>query len=623
MAITQYSPIPNQQVIRKYEPEDFRYLIAAGQQKQQAYSEAEAFDQQQEGVFGKYAVRDVDIARRDAIHNEYIAKAQDIVQNQFQGDYGQALPSLRKLANGYAGNQFFNRAASALAQQKDMYETEKAIQKKGGTALGFNRDAHSKAVYNEDGTYNDVSYDVQERLDYSKPKRELMEGIAKDSSLAGLSQSQIAGVLQHGSMKGVNAAKVIGVAKNMLAPYLSTPEGVQEKRYYMAQGATAEQAEASMLRSLAGIGSKQIGSEQDMGYLTDPTYLHRLKKAEKEAEANKDMLIAPEGLTGMSANPLAPDKLSMDEKGRPYVTGQVATSVTRGKGEFGTTEMQDYKDYNGAKPMLEAYRKNYLKLNPGDSDISDKKLVELHNQAVENSGNVAMRTVGMSPKRAATTSQMLLGQNYKKGDIANLQGSQIMVVSPTGKGGQLVTMPEMMEEFGVGKDKKIVSAQVTGRNPYNPQIPGAYRVTLTVAGKNGESPVQKEILVSGNQQEQQFNAQYQPLVQAAYAGKNGRVTIGGVTFKNITAPGKDGKFHHEVRGYETLPNGNVVPLRERLSNGKIKTGKDGRPVYAPKQSLDSFTNSMRNVFLSTYGDMYNAADYTEKEAKDEPDFTEE
>ena len=616
MALNRFTVLPTQQVIQTHVAQDLSLTDRVLSAKQGVYDTAEAFDNSTEGAFGKYAVRNVDIARRDQLHNDYVQKAKDLVDTKYQGDYGAALPELRKLANSTAGNEFWNRATSALARQKDMYETEKTIQKKGGTSLAFNRDAANKPIYNEDGTYSDVDFDVQERLDWTKPKLELMKDIAKDSRLTGLSGSQIAGVLQHGSMKGVDGAKVVAVAKQMLAPYLATPEGAQEMRTYMAKGASAEQAQAAMLRSLSGVGSKQVGSEMDMDYLTDPTYLYKLKKADKEAAARKDLLEGPEGLTGMFTNEANTD-LQVDEKGKPYVLKTRTVDKVMGKDDHIGQVTETYKDYGAAQEPISQLQKNYKKIH-GEA-ISEKQIAKLTKQAYENNGEVAVRAVRMAPKAAEITSKTILGPNHAKGDISNLQGSQIMVVNTAGKGGKLVTLPEMLEEFGIkgDKDSKITSAQVTGRVPYNPKIPGAYRVTLTAGGK------QHEIIVSGSQQEQQWQSQYQPLVEAAFAGKNGRVDIGGIHYKSISAPGKDGKFHHQVRAYETLPSGEYVPVRERNRDGSIKKGKNGRPVYADPMSLDQFTNSMHSVFMQQNPDLYNVAGYTTSDAKEQVDTSDD
>jgi hypothetical protein len=623
MALSRYSVLPEQKIINTHVDQDLSLTDKVLSAKQGAYDQGEAFDLSNEGTFAKYAVRNVDIARRDQLHDEYVQKAKELVDTKYQGDYSQALPELRKLANGVAGNEFFSRATSALQRQKDMYETEKTIQKKGGSAIGFNRDAYNKAVYDpETGGYNDIDYDVQERLDYSKPKMDLMKDIAKDSRLTGISQSQIAGVLQHGSMKGVDGDKVLSVAKAMLRPYMDSPEGQQEMRYLtQVRGMSPDQALAGMVKSLAGIGSKQVGAEQDMDYMTDPGYLYRLKKADKKAQDERDLLEGPEGLTGMMTNGLNPNGANIDEKGNFYTTKSVTTmeNVTDpATGQVtGTAPVTKLvKDYEGGKAQLEQLKKNYRKVH--GEEIGDKELARLTKQAIDNNGEVAVRAVRVTPKVADATSKTILGVNYKKGDISNLQGSQIMIVSPTGKGGELITMDKMLEEFGVDGDKhKITSAQVTGRVPYNPKIPGAYRVTLTVDGKP------RELIVSGSTQEQSWQAQYQPLVESAFAGKNGRVDIGGVHYKSLTAPGKDGKFHHQVRAYETLPSGEYVPMRERNKDGSIKRGKNGRPVYADPMSLDQFTNSMHSVFVQQNPDLYNVAGYTNSEEKDNVDFADE
>jgi hypothetical protein len=329
MALSRYSVLPDQKIVNTHVADDLTLTNRVLATKQQAYNEAEAFDQQQEGVFGKYLVRNVDIARRDQLHDEYVQKAQDLVQQKYQGDYGAALPELRRLANGTAGNEFWNRATSALGRQKDMYETEKTIQKKGGTSLAFDRSAADRAIYNpEDGSYRDVDFDVQERSDWSKPKLELMKDIAKDGRLTGLSQAQIAGVLQHGSMKGVDAGKVLGVARQMLGPYLSTPEGQQEMRYYTKMGGyTPQQAMGRMLKDLGGIGSKQVGMERDMDYMGNPGY-------DKEAGKVKDTSLLSIGqtsgavdverLSGLSADMFK--RQDRDDKGKAAYVGQIGST---------------------------------------------------------------------------------------------------------------------------------------------------------------------------------------------------------------------------------------------------------------------------------------------------------
>ncbi len=623
MALNRFSALPEQRIFNTHVGQDLGLLNGVLANKQRAYDEASMFNDSQDAAFGKFAVRNVDIARRDELHNQYVNSARNLVDDKYQGDYGQALPELRKLANSTANNEFWNHATSALSRQKDMYDTEKTIQKKGGTSLAFNRDAATKAVYNEDGTYNDIDFDVQERSDWAKPKMDLMKDIAKDSRLAGISQSSIEGVLQHGSVKGVNAAKVFSVARQMLAPYLSTPEGSQEMRYMLAKGATPEQAQANMLRSLSGIGSKQIGSEVDQGFMTDPGYLYRLKKADKEAEANRDLMELPGGTTGATVNPLAPGKIQVDEKGRPYTETTTAQEGGMNLGVGGSgTSVTTSRNYEQASSQLKELRKNFVKLHPDQANISDKNLATLQNKAAENSGLVAYERTAMAPKRAAAVSSMVLGPNWKKGDISNLSGSQIEVISPNG-GSKKVTMDELQKQ--IGENKSIKSAQVTGRLSRHATIPGAYRVTMTVAGKDGEGTRQIELAVSGPKQEQEFKSQFQPLVESAYNGKPSRVQIGDITFKSVVAPRTDGKgFATQVRGYETLPNGNVVPLRERTTDSKgrevIKKGKNNRPVYAPVQSLEEFTGSMDNLFQKVHPNLFNNVEYTNKDAEEEVDL---
>ena len=281
MAITQYSPIPDQQVIRKYEPQDFRYLIAGGEQKQRGYDEGQAFDQQQEGTFAKHQVRNADIARRDQLHDEYLGKAQALVQDQYQGDYGAAMPALRKLANGYAGNEFWNRATSALDREKEDYKTRAELRKKSQNILDFAPGLSQKAIYNQDGSYNDIEYNTQGQSDWVKARKEAIGKIEASGHSSGLSGSGVAGLMRHIDSEGVGASDVQRVALNNFRGYLNGSDGQQEYQYLRARGYGDKDAQKEVLANLVGSGSNQIHSKSKAGYIGDPGY-------DKEAGKVKD-----------------------------------------------------------------------------------------------------------------------------------------------------------------------------------------------------------------------------------------------------------------------------------------------------------------------------------------------
>lgn len=614
MALSRYSVLPQQQVINTYVAPDLRYLAAAGQARQQAYDEGLAFNQAIEDKYAKVQTRDVDIARKNELVNQYTQEAQKIIEDN-DGDVGRALPTLRKHANTYAGNPFWNHAENALKQYTDMQEANKRITEKGGSALVFNDDAAKKAVYNPDGTYNTPSYELQTALDYTEPKQKLMDDIAKDTRLTGLSHASIAGMLQSGKFTGVTGKKVEAVAHQMLLPYLGTDAGRQEVRVLQKAGYTDSQIQKRLLSSLVGVGSKQVGMQADDSYVQDPLALFQLKMSLKAQEAAKNLELS-EAETGATLNPLAAPKLNLDKDGKPYVDVKDPNAAT---GQYwnmtAPIEDKSISKAQGTK-MLDDLRSNYKRLHPNEAIPNDKSLAELYNNSVENSRLTTIKAKDFTPKASEIASKTMLGVNYKKGDISGLQGRQIVMLGTKGEvASQPITLEKALEAMGVKPDEKhkITSAQVTGPLGHNPLIPGGYHVTITAGGKP------YELAISGPKQRQDFVSQYQPLINTAYTGQSARVKMGSITFKSIAAPNGKG-FDTQVRSYEEV-GGKLIPMREREADGKtIKKDKQGRTVYAPNQSLQHFTDTQEEVFKQAYGDLFNVSGATGKELDDDPDL---
>ena len=272
MGLSRYSVLPNQQIVNTHVAQDLTLVNKVLATKQGAYDEAAAFDQSQEGAFAKHQVRNADIARRDQLHNEYQQKAKELVDGQYNGDYSQAMPALKKLANGYAGNEFWNRSTSVLDREKEDYKTRSELRKKSQNILDFAPGMTQKAIYNQDGSYNDIEYNTQGQSDWVKARKDALGKIEASGGSSGLSGSGVAGLMRHIDSEGVGASDVQRVALSNFRGYLNGSEGQQEYQYLRAKGYADKDAQKEVLANLVGSGSNQIHSKSKAGYIGEPGY---------------------------------------------------------------------------------------------------------------------------------------------------------------------------------------------------------------------------------------------------------------------------------------------------------------------------------------------------------------
>lgn len=276
MALNRYSVLPTQQIVNTYVPEDLRYLAGGLERKQKGYDEGLAFDQAAQDKFSQFATRDVDIARKNQLHDEYMQAQQETLA-KYDNDYGRAMPALKATAAKFAANPFYEHATNALKRQNDYYEANKRIAEKGGTAINFNDDAVRKAVYNEDGTYNTIDYDTEEQTDWVKARKEALGKIEESGGSAALQGTGITGILKSIDSEGVGANDVQRVALANFRGYLQGQHGRQEYRSLIRAGYSDKDAQKTVFMNLAGAGENQIHSKNKTMYHNDEFALHKAK----------------------------------------------------------------------------------------------------------------------------------------------------------------------------------------------------------------------------------------------------------------------------------------------------------------------------------------------------------
>ena len=616
MALSRYTVLPNQAIVNTHVAQDLTLVNRVLATKQGAYDEAAAFDQAQEGVFAKHQVRNADIARRDALHDDYVQKAQELVEGQYNGDYSQAMPALKKLANGYAGNEFWNRASSALDREKEDYKTRSDLRKSGKSILDFAPGMTQKAIYNEDGTYNDIEYNTQGQSDWMKARKDALGKLEASGGSGGLTGSGVGGLLRHMDSEGISLNDVQRVAMANFQGYLKGSEGQQEYNYLRARGRNDRDAQKEVLMNLAAAGNNQIHSKSKAGYIGIPGWAEAQRaKAKKAEEDAQGMLRQPESNTGFSDNPANGNKVSIDEKGRVYTERMVNQSVTDPlSGASMGTAPAAVRDYQQAPSIIKSMRSNLDKMYPpvkGAAPRSDAEVAKLWNNAIETNGSRSFITQKLAPSRDAAVNSMVLGDNYRSGKIEGLAGSSVIPIQ-MGGGGAPISLEMWRESVG-----EIKSAKITGSMLRVPGMPAAYR--LVVTNKDGKI---FEAAVPGPNQESDYKSRIQPLIDAAASGKETMVEYGNRIYKTTVAPNINGKgFKESVRIFEQPEDGGAPrPLRlttqiggktvyQRDSNGKIKV--------APAISLDDLSRSFDARFIADNGDLYNTRQYNNNDEKSE------
>jgi len=155
-----------------------------------------------------------------------------------------------------------DRDRIAALDNKKIYEqyiSEK--QRLGEKALDFTRPENFKGTVNEDGTYNRFSYDVQERLDYDKPKEALFNQIEASYNEGELSQDKNnPEFLQSITRGGISSQDIKNKYLNpAIQRYRGTNEYRQEKRKLQElDGLTSEQADKEIEKSILATGLEKV-----------------------------------------------------------------------------------------------------------------------------------------------------------------------------------------------------------------------------------------------------------------------------------------------------------------------------------------------------------------------------
>jgi hypothetical protein len=177
--INRYAVLPDQNLINTHVEPKYEIIDGALSRMQKVHDDAELLRQKQNDTFTKVETRPIsyDIQEKNRLIKSYESDAQEVL-DKHNGDYGAAAQELRSLSTKYASDEFWTRNSSAVDSYKEGNKLRNEMRSKGKQILGFDESIFNTRLRNEDGTFNNVNHNLQERLGYIEKADELVKGVA-------------------------------------------------------------------------------------------------------------------------------------------------------------------------------------------------------------------------------------------------------------------------------------------------------------------------------------------------------------------------------------------------------------------------------------------------------------
>lgn len=223
-----------------------------------------------------------------------------------QGTFKNALKAIDEISTQSDGTKRYDLAGQAVDRMKlqihadpkinaaiqsyanfDKAEQDKAaIRAKGGTPLEFNDPTKHKS-FNPDGSINIFRPHIEEKGDYIKEAAGLWNTLAPELISAKLSQSDVEGILEGRTIKGITPEMVKRKFADVKQAYASSDSGVQQRKVFAKDG--SKNPDADMDNFLLGIGMLKTHLDTNVAYQSDPEWKARKDMEETQVRAMASM----------------------------------------------------------------------------------------------------------------------------------------------------------------------------------------------------------------------------------------------------------------------------------------------------------------------------------------------
>jgi hypothetical protein len=294
-----------------YIPLPFNDIAETLKQRQAGYDAGLAYKNDAEDQLHEAPSRNIDLAQKNALVNQYNNDIMDTVKNKYNGDWGAAHEDIANITRKYGRNEFFKRAALAANTEAEHQKFLDDARKQGKPVLDFDRSHYDTPVMNEDGSFNDLSRpESQLQLDWSKAMKDATALHANTfTSAAQRAGGDAKGYLQYVKNNGISDRQVRNSLNDARVRYLSSKEGQQHLDYLTrGQGLDQDSAVQRIDHDLLASGMQQVHTNQDRGYMKDLEQEHQndMEKAMLAAHAkvaaskHEAMKLAPKMVPNLS-----------------------------------------------------------------------------------------------------------------------------------------------------------------------------------------------------------------------------------------------------------------------------------------------------------------------------------
>jgi len=248
----------------QYAPIDYRTLVESAEYVRDRYDKGRLAQSNMERLFS--TIDPGDNISGQGIKNQVVQEYRDEISKIVpEGAFENAEYALTDLAQRFAGDERVQLLMNAQENRK--LGEQRAIELGGNV---WDRNAYKTFDFGTKGAYNSYVPQVEQILNYSPAKMEMMKGINADTRVTELTEEEKIEwdrFYKHGRIEEITSDKVRALAENLTNEYISgTNEGAQEYARLTTVGIpgvnkgepmSETDAKKYITQSLYGIGSKQ------------------------------------------------------------------------------------------------------------------------------------------------------------------------------------------------------------------------------------------------------------------------------------------------------------------------------------------------------------------------------
>ena len=216
--------------------------------------------------------------------------------------------AIKDIADQTSGTKRWDKAGDAVQRISSIYFSDPKLNAVRESYTNFNegekvkQDMRAKGMtpfettdfskhrsFDEEGNVNIYRPVIEPKADYVKEADSIWKAVEPDIAAANLQPSEIEGILQGQTIKGISREKILASLDNVQKTYNETDAGQQHKRF-IAQNTPNKDPDKTVRDFLFGIGSLKQFKEVKTERMADPSYEYEQRAKLLQQKIEGDLL---------------------------------------------------------------------------------------------------------------------------------------------------------------------------------------------------------------------------------------------------------------------------------------------------------------------------------------------